>query len=1092
VPLALQKHVALKVLTSVPTPRKAWLDAFASELRSVARLNHPNILAVYDFGEVSQEAMAASQQKLQVGSPWLAMELAEHGSLNQRGKGMDWAELRGVLLALMDALAHAHAQGLVHRDIKPANILFGGKHGELKLGDFGVAVDVRGLEQEGLEGYAVGTPNYMAPEQFEGRICDLGPWTDLYALGCMVHRLVCGKPPFTALGFRALREAHCTWPVPPMSPTMGVPRGLDAWVRTLLAKNPYARFSCVADTRAALEGLGEAEPWGEVQSFEATPTISSETPVDRPLPVQEIQAQPPVVWPGAEFPKDWRQPEHPQSQDFRGVGLALHGVRTLPFVGRVALRDALWGVFEDVRDSRRPAAIVLEGPAGVGKSRLAMWLAQRTQELGAADYMVGTHDPSGGPDTGIRPMLIRALGLRGASVQGARDRLARRWHEGLDSHILEVEAICQSLVGELEHLETERRALWRIALELSSQQRPLVVVLDDVNWDLESVQFVRWVLDQSPFPVLFVLTVRTEDLSATPGLETVLSELVVHPGGQRLTVPPLEAAESAKLVGEGLGLRGDLAARVQERTAGNPLFAVQLVGDWVGRGVLVPDGEGFHLAPGTEVQLPDDLHATWSARIQALLADRPEAERVALEIAAVLGGAVDAMEWQQSCAAMKVAPGSILEGLLGQGLAHQNPGESTWSFVHGMAREALLRKTREAGRWQAAHQACAQILADKEGQGSRLGRHLLESGQPIEALDPLSRGMDAHLARGELVQAQVVGDQQRRALAALPPVHPMVMWATLQRARLARFGGRIRAAEEELVGARELSQTLKHVAGEAQVCTEEALTAYRSGRLEQVMEASTRGEALALQCGDHLRVAQCLEVRARASTDRARFEEATQIYERARAAFDDLGDALGMASCDLGLGWVALSVGQFEAARSRIEAALDVLGQLGARSIVATAHNLLGEVHRALGEKEQAAVHYTRSLALHRACGSQGGASTTLLNLALVQVQRGDFAEAQQRVSEVLGTMATHGLEQFLGAAQLIALVCDAGQGHWAQWSERFAKTEALLNESGQVHEDLRMLAEKAAHLARQGGQPREATQAEALAKHQRAAMDGP
>jgi tetratricopeptide (TPR) repeat protein len=350
--------------------------------------------------------------------------------------------------------------------------------------------------------------------------------------------------------------------------------------------------------------------------------------------------------------------------------------------------------------------------------------------------------------------------------------------------------------------------------------------------------------------------------------------------------------------------------------------------------------------------------------------------------------------------------------------------------------------------------------------------------------------MEAHLARGELARAQVVVELQRRALAMLPPEHPLVMWTTLQWARLARLSGRIRAAEEELSRARELSEALDHVKGQAQVCTEEALSAYRAGRLDRVIEASTRGEALGLECGDGLRVARCREVRARAFTDRAHFEEASQTYEQAREAFEDLGDSLGMATCDLGLGWVTLSQGHLEGARTRIESAMESLDRLGARSRVATAHNMLGELHRALAENEKAAWNYERARTLHRACGSQGGATTAQLNLALVRVQRGDFSEAQQQVSEVLGTMAIHGLEQFLGAGQLIDLVCDAGLGRWEKWSERFAETVRFLGESGQVHEDLRMLAETAAGLARAQGRLGEATQAEAMAKHQQEAME--
>src|SRR5690606_15752040 len=117
-------------------------------------------------------------------------------------------DVRGVLLSILDALAHAHARGVVHRDIKPGNILLGG-HDDLrpgvKLADFGLA---RGSEDFGEERSVAGTPVYMAPEQFRGAWRSFGPWTDLYSLGIVAWELVCGKPPYVDSNVRNLGALH--------------------------------------------------------------------------------------------------------------------------------------------------------------------------------------------------------------------------------------------------------------------------------------------------------------------------------------------------------------------------------------------------------------------------------------------------------------------------------------------------------------------------------------------------------------------------------------------------------------------------------------------------------------------------------------------------------------------------------------------------------------------------------------------------------------------------------------------------------------------------------------------------------------------
>ncbi|MEQ9325610.1 MAG: serine/threonine-protein kinase, partial [Polyangiaceae bacterium] len=221
--------VAVKVITSARAKSEAARRAFAREVQAMARLHHPNVLMLLDAGEVSVDAAIASEDRLTPQSPYLVMERA-HATLDQRAERIaDFEVLRGLLLSLLDALAHAHARGVVHRDIKPLNVLVVDEpegRSRFKLADFGVAHAFRDphADKGQRRAGASGTPRYMAPEQVVGAIRDQGPWTDLYSLGCVAYWLAAGQTPFSgnlAQVFRSHLEAE----VPALSPRFALADG---------------------------------------------------------------------------------------------------------------------------------------------------------------------------------------------------------------------------------------------------------------------------------------------------------------------------------------------------------------------------------------------------------------------------------------------------------------------------------------------------------------------------------------------------------------------------------------------------------------------------------------------------------------------------------------------------------------------------------------------------------------------------------------------------------------------------------------------------------------------------------------------------
>jgi serine/threonine protein kinase len=269
--------VAIKVITADRAQDERFWTYFRNEARAVAGLDHPGITFLYDYGHVSPEAAARSGGGLRAGSPWMAMEMCSGGTLSERCRApLPWREVKSTLLLLLDALAHAHARSLIHCDLKPANVLLpaGAERKGPKLSDFGIAWALDDGPRQGTPG----TPHYMPPEQFERRWRDVGPWTDLYALGCLGWALATGRPPFAAEVGENLVLAHLTRQPPAFWPRTPVPAGFQEWLRRLLAKAPENRFDRASDAAWALVRLGDVDDGSEDSAreplIEEMPTLT--------------------------------------------------------------------------------------------------------------------------------------------------------------------------------------------------------------------------------------------------------------------------------------------------------------------------------------------------------------------------------------------------------------------------------------------------------------------------------------------------------------------------------------------------------------------------------------------------------------------------------------------------------------------------------------------------------------------------------------------------------------------------------------------------------------------------------------------------
>jgi len=297
--LRLGKRVAVKVMVRELVASRDSLKRFRREAEVTSRIGHPHIVNVFDFGEAPG------------GEPYLVMEYLEGEALAHRIERLGRLPLDmtvHVVKQTAAALGAAHAQGIVHRDLKPANVLLLKLDGEddfVKVVDFGISKVKAATTRITRSSMAIGTPDYMSPEQAAGgNSDDVDHWSDQWALAAMTYQMLCGQPPFAAEDVRALLYQVSQLDPPALS-TRGltVPPAVEAVVMRGLAKQPAARFPGIVAYARALETAAEERPAvvpvaaPRLSPPRSTVVYGARTSVPAPAPVQEEVAAPKATVP---------------------------------------------------------------------------------------------------------------------------------------------------------------------------------------------------------------------------------------------------------------------------------------------------------------------------------------------------------------------------------------------------------------------------------------------------------------------------------------------------------------------------------------------------------------------------------------------------------------------------------------------------------------------------------------------------------------------------------------------------------------------------------------------------------------------------
>ncbi len=247
--VALNRLVALKMILAGPHAGPEELARFRTEAEAIAQLQHPNIVQVYEIGEAE-------------GRAYFSLEFVEGGSLASQLNGTPLPATRVAQLVevLARAIHYAHLHGIIHRDLKPANVLLTAD-GTPKITDFGLAKKLEGGTGQTQSGDVMGTPSYMAPEQAQGKIGQIGPAVDVYALGAILYELLSGRPPFRAeSAWDTITQVITEDPLPPTRLYSKLPRDLETICLKCLRKEPDKRYASAEALSDDLHRFLEGEP----------------------------------------------------------------------------------------------------------------------------------------------------------------------------------------------------------------------------------------------------------------------------------------------------------------------------------------------------------------------------------------------------------------------------------------------------------------------------------------------------------------------------------------------------------------------------------------------------------------------------------------------------------------------------------------------------------------------------------------------------------------------------------------------------------------------------------------------------------------
>jgi beta-lactam-binding protein with PASTA domain len=500
----LDRPVAVKVLFPQFASDPTFVERFRREAQSAANLSHPNIVGVYDWGREGD-------------TYFIVMEYVEGRSLSdvlRTGGPLHPDRAADIAMQVAAALSFAHRSGLVHRDIKPGNVMIT-PDGQVKVADFGIATAIAGEGQNDLTrtGAVMGTASYFSPEQAQGQ--QVGPSTDLYALGVVLYEMLVGRPPFqgdtpVAVAYKHVQEQ----PLTPTQADVQVPPPLEAITMKLLAKNPADRYPSAEDLRLDLQRYREGQPVSAPPPAAAAAGGAVVAAAATGAATAAMAPLPPGYDPGTVVyaPPPDKSGERRRSGLFvvsLAVLLALLAVLVVVFLRLVNEDETPTAASTDAEQVDVPSVFQLEEAEAIRQLESLGLLTevQRMENATVAEGIVFDQDPRAGTkvDQGAVVLLTVSGGAEAKPVPGVVGQLAVDAQrilseQGFESQLVEVDddaAPRSQVVGQAPEAGAQEKPGTVVTLSISVG--PPIVPVPDVAG--QSPEAARLTLEETGFQV---------------------------------------------------------------------------------------------------------------------------------------------------------------------------------------------------------------------------------------------------------------------------------------------------------------------------------------------------------------------------------------------------------------------------------------------------------------------------------------------------------------------------------------------------------------------------------------------------------------
>ena len=1004
--VVLGRIVALKVLRAEYSALAHLRRRFAREARAAASLTHRHIASIFDFGTDEHGRMFIAMEYVQ-GQPLVA------------SIGMNMVSIVGLGRQILGALAHAHARGVVHRDLTPDNILLsaselGSLTWDAKLVDFGIATiasesgDVRETDHDQV----VGTPLYMSPEQASGARV-LGPATDLYNLSFILYEIIAGAHPFEGDDSIAVMARHVSAPVPPLTPRPGLilPRGLAEVIERGLHKRAVERWSSAMKMKQALDAI-----WSQIQDDPAFLRPPSASGSAQAAPAQQASAA-------------------RRTAQTVGVGVPVQGPsarpdaaaafkRQLPFVGRAHVCAQLESLSQDVRQGRAPTILVLDGEAGVGKTRLLMWLKEQLEEQGVFRGHIGVFTSSAGHwAQGIKEIFESIFRSRGV----ARDALATHLGEKLARYGVEDEReemaamLTEFLRPPLHDVEHEATSsgpvstlhmLLMRALVAASNTQPRLLILDDMQWASQGA--VSWLahmaaqFERLQIPVLVVCLNRREDASGR-GLGQQLLGLsgFVDQTVEQWQLEALSREDARALTRAILPCDGPLQEVLTRRAAGNPQHLIALMRYVVDQDWLVFEGGLWHARDIATVRgaVPPSLADVFRARVhQVELQHSAQGRLMSILARCAILGRRFSYEVVRELIEQEQQPGSIehldedFDLMLQEGLITEvlGRGEEWYCFRYGLMRDVMLNEVLGPAQTKRLHKLAAQSL--ERVYELHVQHHALDIARHWDAARDINRALDWYWQAAQMSRRAF---QTRDSLKAYERVLEIMTQ---------RLEGKVQLTKPQWVRNQQVFERARVNRSRylrAQVYLgdlQEGLGLFDDAELiyRRVVLVCGRPEA-ALEIDVLVPLCEAWLGLGHIAWQRGDFVAAHWAFERVYDVLIEAQKAPDVAVMAVrGLARVAWHRGEFELATTLAKQGLELAESLQDDESRAECLWILGEVARMLANHEDAQRQYNASMAIYEQAMIPTGVARNKLSQAQLARQVRDAARAEELYSETL------------------------------------------------------------------------------------------